>query len=372
MKTRVIVAVSLLSIAAPFAGDDNPVPEAYEEKNFVTKARRLTFEGRRAGEGYFSADGTKMVFQSERVPGNPFYQIFELDLTTGETRQISPGSGKTTCSFFNPVNGRIEFASTHLDPQSRKLQAEELERREKGTERRYAWDFDPEMDIFDIDPESLEMRRLTEARGYDAEGSYSPDGEWIVFSSTRSAYERELTDEQTRQLETDPSFFAEIYIMKSDGSGERRLTRFDGYDGGPFFMPDGERIVWRRFDTRGLVADVWTARIDGTDPRQITDFASMSWAPYSHPSGEYIIFTSNKLGFENFELFIVDAEGKKEPVRVSYTDGFDGLPVFTPDGEKLAWTSTRRTKHGQMFMGQWNHARALEALDKAPARTSSR
>ena len=137
-------------------------------------------------------------------------------------------------------------------------------------------------------------------------------------------------------------------------------------------MPDGERIVWRRFDTRGIVADVWTARIDGTDPRQVTDFKSMSWAPYSHPSGKYIIFTSNKLGFENFELFIVDTEGAKEPVRVSYTDGFDGLPVFTPDGEKLAWTSTRRTKQGQMFMGKWNHAKALEVLDSAPARTVSR
>ena len=48
---------------------------------------------------------------------------------------------------------------------------------------------------------------------------------------------------------------------------------------------------------------------DGTDQQQITDFGSMSWAPYMHPSGEYIIFASNKLGFENFELFIVDADG---------------------------------------------------------------
>ena len=58
----------------------------------------------------------------------------------------------------------------------------------------------------------------------------------------------------------------------------------------------------------------------------------MSWAPYMHPSGEYIIFASNKLGFENFELFMVDAPGTKEPVRVTYSDGFDGLPVPSPDG----------------------------------------
>ena len=50
----------------------------------------------------------------------------------------------------------------------------------------------------------------------------------------------------------------------------------------------------------------------------------MSWAPYIHPSGQYILFASNKLGFENFEVFLVDIDGKKEPVRVTYSDGFDG------------------------------------------------
>ena len=55
-----------------------------------------------------------------------------------------------------------------------------------------------------------------------------------------------------------------------------------------------------------------------------------------------MIFTSNKFGFSNFELFIVDAEGKREPIRVTFTDGFDGLPVFAPDGRKLSWASGRR------------------------------
>ena len=121
--------------------------------------------------------------------------------------------------------------------------------------------------------------------------------------------------------------------MRADGSDQKRLTNVPGYDGGPFFTPDGSRIIWRRFDEQGLLADVWTMKPDGSDQKQITDFGSMSWAPYMHPSGEYIIFSSNKLGFENFELFIVDAAGTKEPVRVTYSDGFDGLPVPSPDGQ---------------------------------------
>ncbi len=137
--------------------------------------------------------------------------------------------------------------------------------------------------------------------------------------------------------------------------------------------PDGSRIVWRRFDAQGLIADVWTMKPDGSDQRQITDFGSMSWAPYMHPSGQYIIFSSNKLGFENFELFIVDPQGTKEPVRVTYSDGFDGLPVFSPDGRQLAWTSSRSGgAAGQLFLAQWNHGKALEAIRNAPPKKPSR
>ncbi|MDA1183112.1 MAG: hypothetical protein O2930_00530 [Acidobacteria bacterium] len=214
-----------------------------------------------------------------------------------------------------------------------------------------------------------DLTRLTDARGYDAEASYSPDGEWIVFSSMRDAYGRTLTASEQRQLDIDPSYFAEIYIMRADGSDQRRLTDVVGYDGGPFFSPDGTQIVWRRFDAEGLIADVWMMQPDGTDARQITDFAAMSWAPYIHPSGEYLLFASNKLGFENFEVYMVDVGGTKEPVRVTYSDGFDGLPVPSPDGTRLAWTSSRGGgREGQLFLADWNHEGALAALRSAPLR----
>src|SRR2546430_3935366 len=89
---RMLAGVLLLLQAAP----------TYQERDFLTRIRRLTVEGRRAGEGYWSPDGKKLVFQSEREPGNPFYQIYSLDMTTGDTTRISPGYGKTTCSFFRP------------------------------------------------------------------------------------------------------------------------------------------------------------------------------------------------------------------------------------------------------------------------------
>jgi Tol biopolymer transport system component len=342
---------------------------AYTEKDFLSRPRKVTLEGRRAGEGYFSPDGRQMVFQSEREPGNPFYQIYQLDLTTGETKRLSPGKGKTTCAFFQGHTGNVLFGSTHHDPRSEELQKAELDLRAAGKERRYSWDYDAEMDLYAFQAATGELKRLTEVRGYDAEGSYSPDGDWIVFSSMRDAYNRELTSEEKKILETNPAYFAEIYIMRADGTGATRLTRTPGYDGGPFFFPDGERVVFRRFDAEGLIADVYSMKPDGTDVRRITDFSSMSWAPYVHPSGEYLFFASNKLGFENFEIFLVDTAGTKEPVRITYADGFDGLPVPSPDGEQLSWTSNRGSGGGgQIFLARWNHAKAVEALKGSPPR----
>jgi Tol biopolymer transport system component len=343
---------------------------ASKERDFLSRTRRLTVEGKRAGEGYWAPDGKRLVFQSEREPGNPFYQIYVLDLTSGDTKRISPGMGKTTCAFFRPGGSEIMFASTHLDPKSKQYQDEELAFRASGKERRYAWDYDAEMDIFTFDEKTGATKRLTTAKGYDAEGGYSPDGQWIVFSSMRDAYSGTLSAADQKQLQLDPSYFAEVYIMKADGSDQKRLTTLPGYDGGTFFTKDG-RIVWRHFEENGLIANVWTMKPDGTDKKQITDFGSMSWAPYEHPSGEYFLFASNKLGFENFEVFMVDKAGLKEPVRITYSDGFDGLPVPSPDGTQIAFTSSRAGgagAAGQIYLAQWNHAAALAALKAAGPR----
>ena len=57
---------------------------------------------------------------------------------------------------------------------------------------------------------------------------------------------------------------------------------------------------------------------------------------------------------------------------MTFADGFDGLPVPTPDGTALAWTSQRHGEKGaQIFMGSWNHDAALVAIKAAPVRVEN-
>ena len=133
----------------------------------ISNARQLTFEGARAGEGYFSADGRRMIFQSERIATNPFYQMYVMDLETGDIDQLSPGVGKTTCGWLHPNGSLALYASTQFDPDAQAKMKAELEFRKSGKQRRYSWDYDATYEIVQTDLQTGTYKRLTNALGYD-------------------------------------------------------------------------------------------------------------------------------------------------------------------------------------------------------------
>lgn len=330
---------------------------------FITDTYQFSEKEVRSGEGYYRADGQWLVYQAEVAGDNPFYQIYLKHLASGKVQQVSPGIGKTTCSWIHPSEKKVLFSSTHEDPDAKAKMDAEIEQRKSGERRSYAWDYDEFYDIYETDFEGEKIRNLTNTRGYDAEASWSPDGKLIAFASNRRAYSEPLSEEEAALFKENPASLIDIYIMNADGSNVKRLTHTNTYDGGPFFSPDGKRIVWRRFSENGREAEIFTMNIDGSDQKQITRLNKMSWAPFYHPSNQYIIFSTNVHGHQNFELYIVDVEGKEEPVRVTDMEGFDGLPVFTPDGQHITWTSDRTPeKKGRLFHGKWDHEKALESL----------
>jgi Tol biopolymer transport system component len=321
-----------------------------QESAYLTNTRQVTRDFVRAGEGYFSADARRIIFQAEEKGENPFYQIFVMDLATGSHRRVSPGTGKTTCGFFHPSGEKIIFASSHLDPEAKKHYAVELKVREEERQtkkrRRYVWDFDPHMDIFEANLDGSGLKRLTDAPGYDAEGSYAPDGKSIVFCSNRGG-EKNL----------------ELYIMDADGKNIRQLTKAPNcYNGGPFFSPDGKRVIFRSDRTKKDHLQLFVINIDGTGERALTDDQNwVHWAPYWHPDGKHIIYTaadhSNPLARPNYDLYWMNIDTGKR-VRITHAPGADVLPVFSPDGRQLLWTSTRDGRQpAQLYLADFAQPR---------------
>src|SRR5262249_13220356 len=157
-------------------------------------------------------DGKKIIFQAEeKDTGNPFYQIFVMDLETKKFTRVSPGMGRTTCGYFRPDGQKIIFASSHSDPDAKKHQEAEIARRiedaKKGKgPRRYTWDFDPHMKIYEADLDGTELKCLTpDAKVYTAEGSYSSDGKKIVYSAGTAGD-------------------VQLFIMNADGTGAKQIT----------------------------------------------------------------------------------------------------------------------------------------------------
>jgi len=321
-----------------------------QESDHLRNIQQVTADFVRAGEGYFSPDGKQIIFQAEeKDTGNPFYQIFVQDLATGRYRRVSPGVGKTTCSYFRPDGKKIIFASSHLDPEAPAKYAPEFRQREDdqkaGVHRRYRWDFDKHMDIFEANPDGTELKRLTDSPGYDAEGSYSPDGRLIVFTSNRGA-------------QPDHPGQCELYIMDADGSHVRKLTNAPKcYNGGPFFSPDGKRVIFRSDRKEEDRLQIYVINVDGTGERALTDRPTwVCWGPFWHPDGRHIIYAGADHGTggrPNYDLYWLDVDTGKE-TRITFAPGADVLPAFNRDGTKLIWTSTRDGRSpSQLYMADF-------------------
>lgn len=316
------------------------------EATHLKNVRQITSDFVRAGEGYFSPDGTKIIFQAEEKGENPFYQMFVMDLKTGQTRRVSTGVGKCTCGYFRPDGKKIIFSSSHSDPDARKHYAIERKQREEERaskkRRRYVWDFDPYMEIYEANPDGSQLRRLTDSKGYDAEASYSSDGKRIVFCSNRSGAKN-----------------LELYVMDADGTNVRQLTHAPNcYNGGPFFAPDGQRVIFRSDRKKPHHLQLYVIGADGKNERALTDNENwVYWAPYWYKDGRHIIYTaadhSNPRARPNYDLYWMDIETAKT-TRLTHFPGADVLPVFSPDGRRVMWTSTRSPEGAsQLFVADF-------------------
>jgi TolB protein len=341
-------AAALSCTAAPRSAPHEPARiatiAAETGEGRLANVRRLTNGGENA-EAYFSRDGTRLIFQSTR-DGRSCDQQYVMRVDGSDLRRVSTGTGKTTCGYFFDGDRKILFSSTHA--------ADTACPPRPDPSRGYVWGLDP-FDIYTANADGSQLRRLTNYDVYTAEGTVSPDGRTIVFTSLKDGD-------------------LDIYTMNVDGTNVRRLTTTPGYDGGPFFSPDGRLIVYRAWHPtdsalaqyRDLLAqrlvrpnrmELWVMNADGSNQRQITQLGGANFAPFFAPDGRRIIFSSNHKAprSRNFDLYLVNLDGTGLEQVTTHTE-FDGFPMFSRDGRKLVWASNRgaaRQGETNLFVADW-------------------
>jgi len=307
------------------------------------------------------SEETKAWFQENFQTGIPVWH--EL---------VSPVGSANTCGWFHPSDKYLIFGST-LGPPS--------EDNQPGYQRasgNYRWAFPSEMEIVFVELHRSHLsnlkRVITRAAatfpkigftkpGYTAECSYSPDGRHILYAQV---------DEAKSNAIGRPD--ADLWVYDTQTEEHVALVEAEGYDGGPFFSPDGKWICYRS-DRKGdnllqlFVAELAygdLGEITGISREiQLTDNGHVNWAPFWHPSGEYLVYASSQVSHGNYEVFALrfdaaEPEKKHEPVRITYASGFDGLPVFSADGKWMMWTAQRGEDRGpdgkassQLWIAEW-------------------
>jgi dipeptidyl aminopeptidase/acylaminoacyl peptidase len=330
------------------------IPEYPDEKHFK-RIRQLTVGGDNA-EAYFGFDNKHITFQRTNVKdGVPCDQIFYGAIPSSpkikfDYKLVSTGKGRTTCAYLMPDKKHFLYASTHLAADTCPAVPD------RNKIKKYVWPIYDSYDIFVADFNGKITKQLTNTPGYDAEGTISPKGDKIVFTSMRNGD-------------------IDIYTMDIDGKNVKQVTNTVGYDGGACFSPDGKKLVWRASRPKteeevkeykdllaqGLVMptkmEVFTANVDGTDVHQVTSLGKANWAPAFMPDGKRIIFASNhqtERGFP-FNLYIINADGTGLE-RISHDNSFDAFPMFSPDGKKLIFSSNRNNGGGHdtnVFICDW-------------------
>jgi Tol biopolymer transport system component len=353
-------APTVTATAAASAAPETPEsPEPH-----LAELRQLTFGGENA-EAYWAFSGSELIMQS-RTGDMQCDQIYRMNVADPSKKvQVSNGKGATTCSYFLPGDQDVIYASTHLGGDACPPRPD--------MSHGYTWALYDTYDIFKAKADGSGVVRLTDTKGYDAEGTVCKKDGSIIFTSVRDGD-------------------IDLYRMDADGKNVKRLTNTPGYDGGAFFSDDCTKIVWRAsrpapgkeledFQSllkKGLVRptklELMVANADGSDPVQVTYLGAASFGPYFTPDKKRILFSSNygdPKGRE-FDIWAVNVDGTHLE-RITNTPGFDGFPIFSPDGKYLAFSSNRASAAGShdtnVFVAKW--IADVPASKKAPEPTSA-
>ncbi len=182
------------------------------------------------------------------------------------------------------------------------------------------------MDIFVADTDGGNAKPLLPHPNQDYNASFSRDGRWIVFTSTRNGS-------------------VDIYRVRPDGSGLQQLTDSPAFDDQAALSPDGKYLAF--VSSRTKQADIWVLELKTKKLRNPTDHPAGDFRPSWSPDGKWIAFSTDRdstkpIGRGGFvtvhltELYTVRPDGSGLR-RLTHSQSTVGSPAWSPDGKHLAF-----------------------------------
>jgi Tol biopolymer transport system component len=180
-------------------------------------------------------------------------------------------------------------------------------------------DRDGNLEVYAMNADGSNVRRLTDNPASDSTPKWSPDGSQIAFVSDRDGN-------------------LEIYVMNADGSNPRNLTNNPASDGTPAWAPGGSQIVFA--SDRDGNAELYVMNADGSNPRNLTNNPASDGTPAWSPDGSRIAFVSSR-GGSGSELYMMDSNGGSVR-QITNSDGTNiWYPAWSPDNSRMSITAER-------------------------------